>query len=186
MNTKSLTLPVIATCAVLSTAILAGGAILLLNDRYDWTGQLSEWQENRQRHAEFEEVYQMEIADARDLVGEDKTAFLLRACTADPSHPTLFDTDCVYQEAKIMSKDCSAALKEVSRVGEEYFRESADKRKFACPEADQAAEEAAKAAEAETKIVNAPHEELQQQLREFAKTRLEAAPTMPNDRPGMR
>jgi hypothetical protein len=124
---------VIATCSVLSTALLLGGALFLLNERYNWTGQLSDWIDDLDRNARFEESWQREIDQARSVVGEDKAAFLVRACVVEPSHRTLFEALCVREEAEVMSKDCQAALKRMSAVREEYSREAAaGSLKFVC------------------------------------------------------
>jgi hypothetical protein len=128
-------LKVIATCSVVSAAILVGGALFLLNDRYDWTGQLSDWNSLRQAKGRNAEFWELETKQARLLVGDEKLAFLVRVCRPEPTDhpPNGFEATCIGSIAEDMNKDCSGALKKWPDAGTEYLREqSAGSLKFVC------------------------------------------------------
>jgi hypothetical protein len=82
---RSPTLKVIAVCSALSTTVLVGGAIFLLNDRYDWTGQLREWNNQRLVDGSNKQLWNFETNQARLLVGDEKLAFIVHVCV--PGQP---------------------------------------------------------------------------------------------------
>lgn len=97
----------------------------MLNDRYDWTGELSDWNSLRQAEADNRELWEFETSQARLLVGDEKLAFLVRVCRREPTDhpPNGFEATCVGSIAEDMSKDCPAALKKWPDAGTEYVRE---------------------------------------------------------------
>jgi hypothetical protein len=132
---RGVALKVIATCSVLSTAVLVGGAFFMLNDRYNWTGQLSDWNSLREARGRNAELWEFETKQARILVGDEKLAFVMHICRPEPTDhpPSGFEATCVGSIAEDMSKDCPAALKKWPDAGMEYLREqSAGSLKFVC------------------------------------------------------
>jgi len=128
-------LKIIATCSVLSTAVLVGGALFVLNDRYNWTGQLSDWNSLREAQGRNNELWEFETRQARLLVGDEKLTFFIQVCRPEPTDhpPNGFEATCIGSIAEDMNNDCPAALKKWPDAGNEYLREqSAGSLKFVC------------------------------------------------------
>jgi hypothetical protein len=136
---REATLKVIAVCSALSTTVVVGGAIFLLNDRYNWTGQLMEWDRQAGSERELKQFWDARTNEARLLVGDEKLAFIVRGCVPEQTDrpPDMLHAMCVLDIAEVMSKDCPQALKYSwvgGTVGTAYRREkAAGLVKFDCP-----------------------------------------------------